>query len=182
MCGVVPIPLVETVNSSGWPWPIEQVFERVKRARRRHDNAECHAADLDDRRGVANRIPPDLARPGRAKHRLRHLRDRVAVGCGLLQHRHGQRAAGTTAVLDQNLLPQVTGGEIGQQTHGEVSGTARRPRHPQRDRTAWKAFGLAARSADAERRSGRAGQHAQHTAAWRHDAPPGRLLSAPNPR
>ena len=112
----------------------EQVVQRFERAGRGHDDAEGDPRQLDDRRGVTDRIPQHLADPGGAQHGMRQLRQRVAVGCGLLQDRHGQRAAGAAAVLDQHLLAQLARRGFGQHAEGEVGGAARRPGQPQRDR------------------------------------------------
>jgi hypothetical protein len=64
-CGVVPTPLVAMVSSPG-PCAAqgEQVVQRPERAGRRHHDAEGDAAELQDRRGVADRVPQHLLHQG----------------------------------------------------------------------------------------------------------------------
>jgi hypothetical protein len=96
---------------------------------------------------------------GAAEHRLRHLRDRVAVGLGLLQDRHRQRAAGAAAVSEHWSGPAASR-QIGEQAQ---RGRWRRrpPRHPQRDRLAAGRAGAGrrAQAAGAPRTSARRASH-----------------------
>ncbi len=113
---------------------LEQVFDRFERAVERHHDTEGDAGQLDDRRGVADRIPGQFLHMRRAQRRLRQLRQGVAIGRGLLQDRHGQGAAGARPVFDDDALAQGLARDVAQQAHRDIGGAASRPGHDQNDR------------------------------------------------
>jgi outer membrane protein assembly factor BamB len=114
--------------------PGEHIVQRLQPTAGRHQHAERDAADLDDGGRVADRVPEQLLDQRGPQDRLRDLCNRVAVRRGLLQHRHDQCAPAAGPVLDDDALPQVPAGKLGQQAQGQVGGATGRPGHPQRDR------------------------------------------------
>ena len=154
---------------------LQHILKRLKSTVGRYHHAKRNTADLDDRRGVANRIPADFLQVRRAQRGLWQLGKGVTIGSGMLNQGHRQSTACTRAIFDHKALTQISGRDVAEQSKRDVGRAACRPRHDQRNGAGWKR----ALRAQMPRHTGR-NRRGQNASAD-HAGPP-RLASCPNPR
>ena len=100
-----------------------------------HGEPQRVARDADDEREVVDRMPRGLLHVRQPQHPRRELCQGVAIGLRIERHVAGtQRSARTGLVMDNDLLPQVAPGDLGQHAQMAIGRAARRPRHDQVDR------------------------------------------------
>ncbi len=86
----------------------QKLGQRLPRRIGLHHHAHDEAGDLQDVGEVVDRIVGQLLVQQRlAQHAHMHLRDRVAVGLGLLQRHRAHDARGARLVVDDDLLAEL---------------------------------------------------------------------------
>jgi hypothetical protein len=108
----------------------EELLERLPWRIIPHHHTERVPTDADDVGEICAWIEGRLRHEGKAEHRDRNLRDRVAVwfcARGHLSRRERARAA--RSVLDDDRLPEMLFGRARERAHADVGGTAGGPRH-----------------------------------------------------